>query len=127
MSAFRDGYENFVYLNDAKIGADAGSLYISGIETEIEKIVTAMNEPRRKIDKSDINSVKGFVAEWWHEGTFNIDAALKGVEARASAPDDNGLVDIFLTSGEKYSAKYYKSGDESAKQQAKSNLQRYKE
>lgn len=136
MSAFKDGYDNFVRLNDAKLGADAGGVYVNGIETEIEKLVRAMNEPRRKIDNSDINSVKGFVAEWWHEGTFNIDAALKGTEIRAYAPDDNGLVDIKLSSGDKYQVKYrqMKLDKErnvkevaSAKDQAKTNFQKYKE
>lgn len=136
MSAFKDGYDNFVRLNDAKLGADVGAVYVSVIETEIEKLVRSMNEPRRKIDNCDINLVKGFVAEWWHEGTFNIDAALKGTETRAYAPDDNGLVDIFLSSGDQYQVKYYqmklkKDGNikevASAKEQAKTNFQRYKE
>ena len=127
MSAFKDGYDSFVRLNGVKLGADAGGAYVGRIEDEIEKLVKALNKPIRKIDQASVNSVKGFVAEWWHEGTFNIDAALKGVKARASAPDDNGLVDIYLTSGEKYSVKYYKYGDRSAQQQAKTNRERYKE
>ena len=127
MSAFKDGYDNFISLNDAKLGADAGAAYVDRIGAEIENLVKALNEPTRKIDQASVDSVKGFVAEWWHEGTFNIDAALKGLKTQASAPDDNGLVDIFLTSGEKYSVKYYKHGDKSALQQAKTNRERYKE
>ena len=127
MSSFKDGYDNFVRLNNTKIGADAGALYVNEIETEIEKLIKAMNEPTRKIDKSSIDSVKGFVAEWWHEGTFNIDAALKGVETRAYAPDDNGHVDIFLSSGNQYQVKYYQDGTGSAREQAKTNYQRYRE
>ena len=127
MSAFKNGYDNFVRLNGAKSGADTGAAYVGRIETEIEKLVKALNEPTRKIDRASVDSVKGFVAEWWHEGTFNIDAALKGVQTRASAPDDNGLVDIFLMPDDKYSVKYYKYGDRSAAQQAKTNYERYKE
>lgn len=127
MPAFKEGYDNFIRLSGAGIGAKSGAAYVSRIEDEIEKLVKALNEPTRKIDKASIDSVKGFVAEWWHEGTFNIDAALKDAETRAYAPDDNGLVDIFLTSGEKYSVKYYKYGDRSAAQQAKTNLERYQE
>lgn len=127
MSTFKDGYDNFIRLNGAELGVDAGVVYVGRVEDEIEKLVKALNEPTRKIDKANIDSVKGFVAEWWHEGTFNIDAALKGVETRANAPDDNGLVDIFLMTGDKYSVKYYKHGDKSAAQQAKINYERYKE
>lgn len=138
MSAFKDGYDNFVRQSNAKSGADASAVYVSEIETEIEKLVKAMNEPTRKIDNSGIDSVKGFVAEWWHEGSFNIDAALKGVETRANAPDDNGLVDIKLSSGEEYQSKYNggvrisKKNKEllevkCASEQAKTNLERYEE
>lgn len=127
MSAFREGYDNFVRLNGAKLGADIGAAYVGRIEIEIEKLVNALNEPTRKIDRASVDTVKGFAAEWWHEGTFNIDAALKDVKTRASAPDDNGLVDIFLTSGDKYSVKYYKNGNKSAAQQAKTNYERYME
>ncbi|MCM1247251.1 MAG: hypothetical protein NC251_02350 [Lachnoclostridium sp.] len=127
MSTFKDGYDNFVHLNSIQLGADAGAVYVGKIEDEIEKLAKALNEQRRKIDNVSINYAKGFVAEWWHEGAFNIDAAVKGVKTRAEAPDDNGLVDIVLTSGGKYQVKYYKSGDRSAKQQAKINYERYKE
>lgn len=126
MSAFKDGYDNFIRLSGTGIGAETGAIYVDSVETEIEKLVKAMNEPTRKIDKVKVDFLKGFTAEWWHEGTFNIDAAVKGVKTRANAPDDNGIVDIFLTSGEKYSLKYYKSGDKSAKEQAMTNLERYK-
>lgn len=127
MSAFKDGYDNFVRLNGANLGADAGAVYVRSIEDEIEKLVKALNEPTRKIDKASIDSVKGFVAEWWHEGTFNIDAALKGIKTRANAPDDNGIIDIVLKPGDEYSVKYFKHGDKSAAQQAKTNYERYKE
>ena len=127
MSSFSEGYETFVRLNGVNIGSDQGANYIRDIEVEIEMLAKAMNEPTRKIDKSSIETVKGFAAEWWHEGTFNIDAAARGVKTRANAPDDNRLVDIFLNSGEEYSVKYYKYADKSAAQQAKTNFERYKE
>lgn len=127
MSAFKEGYDTFIRLNGASSAANSGAAYVEKVNIEIDKLVKSMNEPRRKIDKSDINSVKGFVAEWWHEGTFNIDAALKGSKNRASAPDDNGIVDIILNSGEKYQSKYYKTGAESAAEQAKTNYEKYME
>lgn len=127
MSTFKEGYNSFIRLTGANLGSNSGAAYVENVNNEIEKLVKAMNEPIRKIDESKIDSVKGFVAEWWHEGTFNINSALKGSKIRASAPDDNGLADIFLNSGEKYQVKYYKHGNKSAAQQAKTNLERYKE
>jgi hypothetical protein len=127
MSGFRDGFDTFVSLNDANIGAVGGAEYIHNIEAAIDRLSRAINDPARKIDNASIDSLKGFVAEWWHEGTYNVDAALKGVKSTAYAPDNNGLVDISLSSGKDYSSKYYKFGDQSALQQAKSNLERYKE
>lgn len=122
MSVFSEGYETFIRVNGAAAGSDHGANYVNNIEAEIEKLTKAMNGPSRKIDKSSVDTVKGFAAEWWHGNTFNIDAAAKGAKNRASVPDDNGLVDICLNSGEEYSVKYYKFGDRSAAQQAKAGL-----
>lgn len=125
MLSFKDGYETFVRVNGAQVGVDHGAEYISNIETEIEKLTNAINNPSRKLS-DDIHSAKGYLAEWWHEGSFNIDAAVKGVKTRADAPDDNGIVDIFLN-GDKYQVKYYKDGIASAEAQAKTVLQHFKE
>ena len=127
MSAFYKGYDDFVQLNGANLGANYGAGYVKNIAAEIEKLTKTMNNPSRKIDKTSIETLKGFTAEWWHEGTFNINAAAKGTGSRAAAIDNNGLVDIFLDSGKEYSVKYYKSGDSSAAQQAKTNYERYME
>ena len=127
MTPFSEGFYAFASLSGSNLGAIQGADYVSYIELEIQKLTDAINNPARKIDNATIDSVKGFVAEWWHEGTYNIDAAVKGISDYASVPDDNGLVDIFLSSGEEYSVKYYKYGDRSAYQQSKTNLERFKE
>src|SRR5690606_2617187 len=126
MSAFFEGYEEFTKLYAANSGSRHASQYTKEIEVEIDKLLKAINDPNRKIDNTSIEQLKGFIAEWWHTGTFNINAAVKGVKTRAYAPDDNGLVDIFVN-GEGYSVKYSKYGNNSAAQQAKTNLERYKE
>lgn len=127
MSAFSEGYDAFVRLHGANAGAGHAHDYVKTIEYEIEKLCRSMNNPARKIDKTSIDTLKGFTAEWWQAGTYNINAAVKGDMTRAIAPDDNGLVDIVLTSGEEYSLKYYKYADRSAAQQAKTNYERYME
>ena len=125
MSEFEDGYDAFVRLCGSNKGAFLGNAYVGNVQSEIDKLEYIINHPERIIKRPSTD--KGFLAEWWHEGTFNIDAALKDLSTRAIAPDDNGIVDIILTSGEKYQVKYYKTGIKSAVEQAKSNLQRYKE
>lgn len=127
MSTFKKGYETFIRLTGASSGANSGDAYVENVNIEIEKFAKSINEPRLKIVNLKIYHAKGHVAEWWHEGTFNINAALKGSKNQADAPRDNGIVDIFLASGEKYQVKYYKTGAKSADDQAKTNLKRYME
>lgn len=125
MSAFKEGFGTFVRLNGASLGAQAGAEYVENVQAEIDKLVKAINSPKRKIDKTEIAHLKGFAAEWWHAGTFNIDAAVKGVKTRAAAPDNNSIVDVYLSSGEVYSLKFCKSGSASAKGQAMTIFERY--
>lgn len=127
MSTFKKGYKTFIRLTGASSGANSGDAYVENVNIEIEKFAKSINEPRLKIVNLKIYHAKGHVAEWWHEGTFNINAALKGSKNQADAPSDNGIVDIFLASGEKYQVKYYKTGAKSADDQAKTNLKRYME
>lgn len=128
MSTFNEGYDTFIRLTGGDIGAFSGYAYVENVKAAIENLTYAINKPMRII--SNPSTDKGFLAEWWHAGTFNINAALKDLSTRATAPDDNGIVDIILTSGEKYQVKYYKTGggsNGSAAQQAKTNYQRYRE
>lgn len=127
MPAFKEGYDAFVRLNGANFGVEHGAKYVSDVEDAITKLTDIIKNPPRKIENLDINSLKGFAAEWWHEGTFNIDSVLKGKEIRANAPDNNGLADVILSDGGEIQIKYYKSGEASAAQQAKTLLERYKE
>ena len=125
MSTFKEGYEGFIGGNSAYYGAYMGNAYVESVQSEIDRFVETINNSSRKNLK--IDALKGFDSEYWQAGTFNINAAAKGLKVRAVAPDDNGLVDIVLTSGEKYQVKYYKNGSSSAAQQAKTNMERYKE
>lgn len=125
MSTFEDGYNNFIRLSGGSAGAYSGDAYVGNVQAAIDKLEYAINHPGRII--SNPSTDKGFLAERWHEGTFNIDAALKDSKVQAIAPDDNGIVDVVLTSGEKYQLKYYKTASKSATELSKTNLQRYKE
>lgn len=67
---------------------------ILSINAEIDKLVESLNE--LKIHNLGEEQLKGFVAEEWHAGTFNIDAIIKASEHRAWTLKDNGYgsVDI---------------------------------
>ena len=68
----------------------------------------------------NVEQLKGFVAEEWHSGTFNIDAIQKQSEHRAWTLQENGYasVDIQTNFGKEYSSKYSNTAKESENMQA---------
>jgi len=119
VSSFEKGYDSFIRLNDANLAATHGADYVASINDEIDTLMNVLNNPPRAITNVDVNNLKGFVAEWVHAGTFNINAVLNDRDIRAIAPDDNGAVDIFLTDGEKFQLKYFRSAVLSAREQSR--------
>ncbi len=71
--------------------------------------------------------LKGFIAEYWHADTYNINAALRKTENRAFIERSNQFasVDVSTNFGNDYSMKYYDAGADSAKQQALNVIQAY--
>lgn len=104
-------------------GAEKGIQYTGRIMQERDKLIEALNE--FKGNAKSIDFLKGDIAEVWHGGTFNINAAQKSSTAHAEVPrsQDLGSPDIVLDSGEKYQLKYYKTAKKSAKAQAVSYKQ----
>lgn len=105
------------------LGSDLSSQYG---HTYFEKVNTAISELQNSINThtyrgQDIAHFKGYVAEEWHAGTFNINAAAAGSADRASTLNSNALdsVDILLQSGGQYSAKVYADGAKSGIAQAR--------
>ena len=105
MAEFADGYSFFAKSAGANIAAFSGADYISGIETAIGELTSAINNPGRPIDKASLDSVKGFIAEKWHTGAYNVNAALRGVDGRAETINNNSLVDIKTSWGSEYQSK----------------------
>lgn len=127
MDGFREGYKYFEKSSGIINGVFSGSSYIDHIEDEIEKLSENINAMRGF--QTDADKLKGDVAEFWHSGTFNIDAALKDSKNRTfvDRSHDFASADISSNFGKKFGLKYYANGTASAKQQAKSLLERYKE
>lgn len=127
MDGFIEGYEYFEKNAGASYGAFAGTKYVNAINSEIDGLVATINKYTANQKSSKI--LKGDVAEYWHSGTFNINAAVRGSANRAESLKSNGLgsIDIQLDSGEKYGSKYDSTPAKSLHEQAKTFYERYKQ
>lgn len=127
MEGFSEGYAFFEKNAGAITSALEGEKYISDVNAAIDQLVDNLNAFEGY--NTAVNQLKGDVAEFWHEGTFNIEAILKGSEHRASVErsHDYASVDISTNFGKDYGSKYYSTGEASAKAQATSYLQTFNE
>ncbi len=91
---------------------------IEAINAEIDKLIKSLNE--LKDHNLGEEQLKGFVAEEWHAGTFNIDAIRKLSEHRAWTLKENGYgsVDIDTNFGKQYSLKYSNTAKDAEQMQA---------
>ncbi|MCR4717751.1 MAG: hypothetical protein K5656_11295 [Lachnospiraceae bacterium] len=128
MEGFKEGFEFFSEHAGDSFGVEVGSVYVDGINNEIDSFLESV--AHFKGMQSSVDTLKGDLAEFWHSGTFNIDAAVKGSRHRVQVDrsHDYGSVDISAKNfDKKFGLKYYKNGVESAKQQAKSVFEKFKE
>ena len=127
MVGFEEGYTYFAKNASAYAAATMSDSYVASVNDEINKLVQDLNSLEGF--KTASNVLKGDVAEFWHTGTFNIDSALKGSSNRAfvDRSHDFASTDISTNFGDKYGLKYYSDGQASAKAQAVSVFQRFKE
>ncbi len=127
MVGFEEGYDFFKNNATAFVGADVGDTYIQNINNEINNTIKDLNSLEGFTTASNV--LKGDVAEFWHSGTFNIDAAVKGSSDRVfvDRSHDFASTDISSNFGDRYGLKYYSDGQASAKAQAVSVFQRFKE
>ena len=127
MDVFNEGFDFFSDHAADFSGMQIGNVYVNTVNEEIKKFVKSVEH--FKGTKSSVNTLKGDLAEFWHSGTFNIDAAVKGSKNRVQVirSHDFGSVDVNGKNFDgSFGLKYYKDGVESAKQQAKSVFETYK-
>ena len=124
---FRRGWDHAVDIATSEAAAKISSEYIEKVGNEIELLRTDINASLGS--KRDIAHEAGFVAEKWTAGTFNIDAAVKKSSSKASTPNSNKWAspDVATSYGEEASLKYYKTGTDSAREQAKATINKYRE
>jgi hypothetical protein len=94
MLAFKNGYRAFISAAGANMAAFGGTGYVENVENAIGELQKAINNLSK--DGKKVAQLKGVAAEHWHARTHNIDAALKGVSARAEVLESHvaGSVDI---------------------------------
>ena len=127
LDGFAEGYAFFEKNAGGIAGALSGDKYVLDVNAEIEKLVKDLNAFEGF--KTGDAQLKGDIAEFWHAGTFNIKAILGGSKHRAAVDrsHDFASVDISTNFDRDYGSKYYSSGIESAKAQATSYQQTFKE
>lgn len=100
--------------------ADISEEYVKRIAGEIRNFEKNINSTGQKYTSQKAKISGGFIAEDWHAGTFNIDAAVKHKKIRAHVPHSTALgsPDIIINDGKSYSSKYYSKAVGSAKSQS---------
>lgn len=127
MVSFAEGYSFFEKNTETYIASQIGNTYVHNVNKEISHLVDDLNAFQGFETASD--KLKGDIAEFWHSDTFNINAIIKGSNNRTYVDRSHDFASPDITSnfGDKFGLKYYKSGAESAKQQAKSIFERFNE
>lgn len=127
MDRFQEGYSYFEKNSSTSTAGAISNSYVASINEEIHKLVHDLNSLEGFQTSSKV--LKGDVAEFWHTGTYNISSALKGSANRAyvDRSHDFASTDISTNFGDKYGLKYYSNAQQSAKAQAVSIFQRFKE
>jgi len=118
-SDLQRGWEFASRAAGASAAAQAGSAYVSHVEEAIDQLVKDITA--LKSDQSDA-ILGGFLAEYWHAGTFNVDATATGSAHRYNAlgSTEYGSVDLRgnFRGARDYSVKYMKNGEVSTAAQA---------
>lgn len=126
MDAFQEGYDYFAKNAGAANAAFAGQAYVDGVQGAIDNLTNDLNSFKGFQTASD--KLKGDVAEFWHSGTFNIDAAVKGSSHRTFVDRSHGFASADITSnfGDSFGLKYDASAAKTAGEQAMSYFERYR-
>lgn len=123
--SMKSGWDYVANLSGANLGSQTGEQYVDRVESAIQELTDQINS--KEGFATGTGQLQGFIAEDWHAGTFNINAALRDSQNQASVEGSNAhaSVDVSTNYGENYSLKYYKTASGSAKSQAKDVNQAY--
>jgi hypothetical protein len=126
MSEFRRGYERGVAAAGGLAGAAHTGVWVNGVDAAVEQAAANLRAVAERYGNLEVHYLKGHLAESWHEGTFNIDAARGGVShlerLERLGLNGGGSVDLRLHhegGHTDFQSKYYRSGAETAKAHAR--------
>lgn len=102
---FKKGYEMTAEFFGATVASLGGQAYVTSVANAIDDL--QRNITTRVSSSATPASNAGNLAEEWHAGTFNIDAAARGSKISANTPQSNGLgsADVLLSDGTEASLK----------------------
>lgn len=122
---FEDGYKAFCRNTDSYVATRLGEDYVKNVADRISDLESDINNFNGYNTSTD--SLKGDIAEFWHSGTFNVDAAVKGSKSQTFVDRSHDFASADITSnfGINYGLKYYADGQRSADAQSMSFFQRY--
>ena len=115
MTAFRRDYRTAIDNFGAGLAGQQVDAYGERVEHALDDVVRRMGD--LAATQKDIHYAKGDVAEAWHEGTFNVDATRRGIEASSTAPRDASPIDVSMHGSgvEHAQLKYFRSSEDTAK------------
>ena len=123
-NSIKEGFEEATRNAGAQYGGHVADQYVSQVNEAIDQLNNDLNAFEGF--KTGADQLQGNVAEYWHGGTFNIKAAIKGSSDRANVPGSHGLGSADIEVGDiEYGLKYYKNAIASAKAQSESYFQRF--
>lgn len=73
---YEDGYKAFCHNTDSYVAARMGEDYVSNVASKISDLESDINNFTGYNTITD--KLKGDIAEFWHSGTFNVNAAVNG-------------------------------------------------
>lgn len=119
MDEVRQGWEFASKIAGTDIAAQLGSGYVG----EIERAIEELNQQIIKLKNNQSDAVLGgYIAEYWHAGTFNVNAVAAGSTHHAwvdeAARQTYGSIDIDTNFGKSYSSKYMATAEKTATEQA---------
>lgn len=120
--AFEQGVKYVAENMGAAFGGQIAQQWLS-----LEPLIKELSETVLA-SQADPAQLQGNAAETWHSGTLNYSARIHHSTGVAFTPKSHGYGSVDIQAGDKsYSSKYYKTGAETAKAQAKSNYEYFME
>ena len=115
---YKTGWKTFQESVSTLQGANNSDEYINNILSEIDNLQQNLDSLKGFCTPKE--QLKGDVAEFWHNGTFNINAALNRSEFRTKVVRSQEFASVDISSNWKqnYGLKYYKNAAMTAKAQS---------